>query len=107
MGNPVKETNFVQIYSTGNDDSPLEITKSHMMFIHGKKNPMPASSVKVGDLMQMANGSSSTVTKISSVTREGIWNPITTDGTIVVDGIVTSTYNSVLRTMTAMTMLML
>merc|ERR1712137_1078260 len=66
-----------------------------MVFIDGKKNPIPAFAVKVGDSMQTGDGASSTVTKISSITREGLWNPITTDGTIVVDGIVTSTYSSV------------
>jgi len=89
--NPHKQTSFVQIYSKGND-SPLEITNSHMVFVHGKKHPIRASAVKVGASLRTVNGSS-IVTDISYITREGLWNPITSDGTIVVDGIITSTYN--------------
>jgi len=87
-----KWVDFVQIHSTGNVESPLELTASHMVFMHGKENPIPASAVKVGDALHTV-GSPSIVTKISHIERKGLWNPITADGTIVVDGIVTSTYN--------------
>jgi hypothetical protein len=90
--NPRKPTNFVQIHSTGND-SPLEMTASHLIYIHGQQDPIPASAVEVGHELQTVNGFPSIVTKISTIKRIGLWNPITTDGTIVVDGVVASTYN--------------
>lgn len=95
---PDKQVKFVQIYSTANAESPLEVTENHMVFVHGKASPVPASAIKVGDALQTANSDSpSIVTKISSVERKGIWNPITEDGTIAVDGIVASSYNVAFR----------
>jgi hypothetical protein len=95
---PNKWATFLQIYSTANAESPLELTESHMVFVHGKASPIPASAIKVGDALQTANSDSpSIVTKISSVERKGIWNPITADGTIWVDGIVASNYNVLFR----------
>jgi hypothetical protein len=92
--NSKKLTKFVQIYSTANAESPLEMTNNHMVFIHGRESPIPASAVKVGDALQTVNvDSPSMVTKISSIERKGIWNPITADSTIVVDGIVASTHS--------------
>lgn len=91
---PSKKATFVQIHSTANAESPLEITERHMVFLHGEEKPIPASAVKVGDALQTVNSDSpSFVTKISFVERLGVWNPITVDGTVVVDGIVTSTYS--------------
>lgn len=86
-----EEEQFLQIYSS-DMETPLELTQSHMVFVTGKKNPIPASKIEVGDALQTVAGSS-TVTKISSVTRNGFWNIITTDGTVVVDGITASTYS--------------
>jgi hypothetical protein len=92
---PEKASEFLQIYTSENDEeSPLEITKSHFVFLHNKIDPVPAGQVQVGDALQVASEQPAVVTKISSVIRDGLWNPITEDGTIVVDGVVTSTYTA-------------
>jgi len=89
--NPTKRTRFLQIYSE-ETSSPLEITDHHMVFVNDTKTAIPASRINVGDKIQLLDGIS-TVTKISHIIRDGIWNPITSDGTIVVDGVVASTYS--------------
>jgi len=108
-----KRADFIQIYYStesknsmfGNDEgnhSILEITPLHMVFLHDMADPVAAHKLDVGDVIETkimtqnyANAVSSVgrITKISHVTRVGVWNPITTDGTIVVDGVVTSTYS--------------
>jgi hypothetical protein len=116
-------TKFIQIHSTadGNNnkstDPPLEVTSMHMLFIvkssigdddnhddvdasvrptHSllpSSDPVPAHYIKVGDIIQSITGPR-LVTNIATVQRHGLYNPITTDGTIVVDGIIASTYSS-------------
>ena len=99
---PLRSTSFLQIYfktTNGVTHPPLEITASHMLFVEGKKHPVPASKVKVDDKIKViypfgdGNSSTAPVTDIRTISRDGVWNLITTDGTIVVDGVVASTYS--------------
>jgi hypothetical protein len=78
---------FLQLHTS---EATLEMTGQHLVFLEDKSNPVRADSVKVGDLLS----GSSAVTKISTVNREGINTPFTKDGTLVVDGIVASSYIS-------------
>jgi len=70
----------------------IELTKDHMIFVGGKSHPVPASRVRVGDSVRTSKGDYATVNKVSHVVRNGYYNPLTPDGTIVVDGIVASIY---------------
>jgi hypothetical protein len=88
----IKPSVFLQIY-TESSETPLELSGKHMLFIQGKANPIPALLLKVGDAVAGANGPR-VVTKIGSVVREGFYAPHTTDGTIMVDGILASAYTS-------------
>merc|ERR1711933_690798 len=72
---------------------PLEMTGQHLVFVDGKTNPVRADSIKVGDLLQ-GEGSNAVVEKIEFVTRKGIYNPLTSSGTIQVNGITASNYIS-------------
>jgi len=75
-------------------DSPLEITTKHMVFVEGNSNPVPANTLKVGDQIQTVTGPG-IIVHIKSITRRGLYNPLTSDGTIVVNGgIVASTYSA-------------
>jgi Hint module len=85
-----KVARFLQIY-TENNRVPLEMTEEHMVFVAGKKNPVRAGSIQVGDVLQSGFGSSQ-VKKTSSIKREGLYAPLTPDGTIIVDGIKASSY---------------
>lgn len=93
--NPTKRTEFVQLYTAADSNTPLELTKGHMVYVEGKSNPIPASSVSVGNKLKNVRRESSTVTKIDTVTRNGLYAPLTNDGTLVVNnGIVASAYST-------------
>ena len=89
---PKKHTQFVQLH-TSLGTPPLEMTGEHMVFVEGKINPIRADSIKVGDILQ-AQDNTAVVEKIQLFTREGIYNPLTSSGTIQVNGITTSNYIS-------------
>merc|ERR1712176_53888 len=86
---PNRDTEFVQLYT--NAGSPLEMTGQHLVFVDGKTNPVRADSIQVGDRLQ-AETSDAVVKKIMLVTRNGIYNPLTSSGTIQVNGIAASSY---------------
>ena len=67
-----------------------ELSENHMLFVGGKA--LPASAIKVGDKLDLANGSSVAVTKINTVGRTGVFAPFTESGLINVNGVVASTY---------------
>ena len=92
-----KTTEFVQIETTTNgkpNPNPLEMTGQHLVFLQGKSNPVRADSIKVGDILQGEGGVPAVVTHLDTVTRDGLYGPLTVGGTIVVDGIVASSYTS-------------
>lgn len=78
---------FVKLHTA---ETSLEMTGQHLVFLDGKSNPVRADSVKVGDVLK----GSSAVTKVSTIVREGIYAPFTAEGTVVVDGVVASSYIS-------------
>merc|ERR1712048_1489259 len=90
--NPNKETEYIQITTNLEEEQPLELTPSHMLFVDGKDHPVPAYSVKIGDKVQSLHKGSADVVEIKKVVRNGLYNPLTMDSTIVVDGIVASTF---------------
>lgn len=94
-----KPSFFFQIHLVNSPASqrPLEMTAEHLVFLAGKKDPVPAWQVKVGDtlVLHTADESSpktSAVSKIKMVKRDGIYAPATTDGTIVVNGVLASSF---------------
>jgi Vault protein inter-alpha-trypsin domain/Hint module/von Willebrand factor type A domain len=82
---------YVTLHVKG--QAPLEISEDHMLFID-KVGAVPASTVAVGDWVLLGNGGKSQVTKISLAHRAGAFAPFTESGTIVVSGIVASSYVS-------------
>merc|ERR1712176_1108921 len=74
-------------------DKPLEMSAEHLVFVEGKTNPVRADSIKAGDILQ-AEDNHAVVQSIKSVTRNGIYNPLTGSGTIQVNGITASNYIS-------------
>ena len=92
------EGQYVQIFFDSSK-RPLEITPDHMVFVEGHQAPIPASQVQVGDKLILANdgdsGSSrrtTTVQRIRSEVRQGMYAPFTPSGTIVINGVVVSTF---------------
>eukprot|EP00042_Codosiga_hollandica_P043428 m.411307 g.411307 ORF g.411307 m.411307 type:complete len:246 (-) comp56552_c0_seq18:120-857(-) len=81
---------FVTLATSGNHS--LALTADHYIYANDKL--MTAGSVKVGDVLQAADGSEVSVTAVSSTTARGLYNPHTLSGDIVVNGIKTSAYTA-------------
>lgn len=103
--NENRSVEFLQIYTNDTQQPPLEISTRHMVYLENKKYPITADRVQVGDVLKgiqvLDNGDTKTttttpkwVTKISKTTKHGLYAPLTTSGTIVVNGIVASAYTS-------------
>lgn len=83
------------------DGSALELTPGHFIPVGAslaKAVYARAAAVKAGDLVLVlpAGADSATpvaVEAVASVTRAGLFAPVTTSGVIVVDGVVASTYS--------------
>jgi len=88
-----KEVTFVQIKTNLQSEQPLELSPNHLLYVEDNTNPVPASSVEVGDKVWTVEGGKE-VLEINMITREGLYNPLTMDGTIIVDGIAASVYTT-------------
>jgi hypothetical protein len=78
-----KLTNFLRIYTELNI-KPLELTPGHMVYTASSKLPVPAYSIKVGDVLKTIDGPSK-VTFVDKISRKGLVNPLTLSGSIVVE----------------------
>ena len=82
--------NFVEIKTAAN--TTLAITPNHYLYINGAL--AEARDVKVGDRLTLASGKPAKVLSVGRVKKDGLYNPHTLQGDIVVDGVLTSTYTS-------------
>ena len=70
----------------------LELSHQHMVLVNGG-HYLPALMIRVGHVVKLAaNGSHGTVRSISTVRRKGAYAPFTASGTLVVNGVVVSTF---------------
>lgn len=81
---------FIQIKTV--DGYMLALTANHYLYVNGAL--AVASTVKVDDKLTTRNGSSTAVASVGLVWDQGLYNPHTMDGNVVVNGILTSTYTS-------------
>ena len=99
------EASFLRIHTTAKDVKPLEITPNHLLFVAMPTRSIPAGDLRVGDAVfiqeevPLPSSPSSplrtfVVTNIELVERNGVYGPFTASGTIVVNGVVASTYSS-------------
>ena len=85
---------FLQIYLEGAND-PLEMTPSHFAFVAGEDGPVPALQLQVGDRLRNIVHGENEIIRIETVTHDdGLYSPLTSDGTIVVNDLLMSTYAS-------------
>ena len=89
---------FLQIYTHGLVGQPLQVSGNHMVFIHGKSNPIRAIDIAVGDTLQNSSGNGSVVSRIETVKSKGLYAPLTVSGKLLVDDVVASSYVAVLGT---------
>ncbi|CAB9496603.1 Desert hedgehog protein [Seminavis robusta] len=88
---------FLQLHMA-DAPTPLEVTGDHMVYVNGKAGPIRAEVVNIGDeLLGSTPGKFHEVTKITSKERSGVFYPLTEDGTIVVNGVLASTYVDIQR----------
>lgn len=78
----------ISTYTTKN---PIELSAAHMISTEDDRF-VPASSIKKGDMIQLATGESATVKNTKTVTREGAYAPFTSSGKLVVNDVVASNY---------------
>ena len=84
-----EKSDFVQLVT---DDTTLELSDHHMVYLHGKSGPVAANVVQVGDMLVGPEHQPLAVTKTGRVTRDGFYHPLTADGTIVANGVLASTH---------------
>lgn len=90
---------FLSITTTNN--SNLKITEDHLLFVekNGLPQAIPARGVKIGDSVYVKQNEligTGTVKEISIVYEKGVYAPVTSSGTILVDDVHTSCYFDVL-----------
>lgn len=88
---PTKKAAFIQVTTAETNDAPLELTPKHMVFTGAGKAVM-AKSLRAGDSVLLPNGDSAEIQSIKVVQSEGLFAPFTASGTLVVNGIVASSY---------------
>ena len=86
------QAEFLRIY-TETQVKPLELSADHMVFREADALPVPAHSIKVGDVVKTIDGPSKVI-DVRKISHKGFFSPFTLSGTIVVDGIVSSTYTT-------------
>ncbi|CAB9498133.1 Desert hedgehog protein [Seminavis robusta] len=99
--NPHAINKFLKIQSSS-DESPLEVSSEHFVYIQGSKNPIRAASVQVGDVLQgVAPSMNATgaeqglvVESLTSIEKMGLYAPLTASGVFVVNGVLASCYVS-------------
>lgn len=81
----------------------IMLTAGHYLFVnHGVS---AASAVRVGDTLLGDDGAGDRVVSVKSVVRTGLFNPHTSQGTLVVNGIVTTTFTTAVQPYTAQALL--
>jgi hypothetical protein len=89
------EVIYLQIYTDRGNESPLEITPEHFLFLsHGKL--VTARDLRVGDILDTDQGKQM-VTTIHTVYRRGMLAPLTESGNVVVSGVHASCYVALLQ----------
>ena len=85
---------FLTIQTKGNDKGPLVVTADHLVSVNGKF--LPAKSIQIGDVLQIGGegNASAIVTKIKSGMKTGLYAPLTSSGTLLVNGVKASNYVS-------------
>ena len=96
--NKQHEADFIQITAKSTTaETTIEATANHLLYaLNGSTfKAIPASDVKVGDLMVTADGTPARVIQIGKVKRSGVFAPFTTTGDIIVSGLVASNYATI------------
>ncbi|CAB9514699.1 Sonic hedgehog protein [Seminavis robusta] len=102
-------TTYLQVHARApehNRVGPLELTHDHIVFVvlpDGEIRPQRADSLQPGDFLWHYNtathdGQVAVVTAMQTIEKVGAYMPLTSDGSIVVNGILASNYVSIEET---------
>ena len=81
---PTHKGKFLEVHTSNSNITnqyPLEISAEHLIFIQGKRTPVRAKTLRVGDTLEPAGA---TITSILVVEKNGIYAPLTLDGTFLI-----------------------
>lgn len=70
----------------------LKVSAGHFIYVNGAL--AAAQTVRVGDAIASGDGESAIVVNVDAVEGEGLFNPQTAQGDVVVDGFLSSTYTT-------------
>ena len=98
-----RSTKFLQFFlgDSDSDEAALEMSAQHFVYSADKDHPVRADSIRVGDLLQTRSANSysqqSTTVKVASIrsiTKKGLYAPLTQDGSLLVgeNDVVASNY---------------
>jgi hypothetical protein len=94
------QATFVQLQTA---TSAIQLTADHYLYVNGKA--AQASTVKVGDFLETADGKPAAVSGVTTVRATGLYNPHTIQGDIIVNGFRTTTYTDAINPILAHAML--
>ena len=83
------------------DEQRLTISASHVMFVHGEDNGVRdifAKDIQIGDMVYVLQEKMVKmvhVVDITHVQRTGAYVPLTSTGTLIVDGVLVSSYTNI------------
>ena len=83
-------TTFVQVET--NTGHKLEMTAGHYIIANGEL--VAAADLKHGDTIQINTGETAYITGVTTVQKQGLYNPQTLDGMISVNGVVATTFTT-------------
>lgn len=84
------EASYLELETASGKKATLTI--GHYLPINGFLSP--ASNARIGDMLEISDGTTSRIVRIRTIRRRGLYNPHTISGRIVVDGVVLSTYTT-------------
>ncbi len=83
---------FVELHAGSN---VLRATSGHHIYASGRY--VPTGEVKVGDTLELADGTLRAVTAVKAVMDEGLYNPVTVHGDILVNGVRAATFTPAIQ----------
>jgi hypothetical protein len=91
FGHLDKDVKAEYLKITTAEGSTVEMSRGHMVYVQGER-VVPASTIKVGDQVQLANGEYSSVKTIQVTHKQGAYAPFTTSGVVIVNNIMASSF---------------
>ena len=80
-----------------NNGNTLELSHAHYLYVNDESNIVPAHLVRAGDFLMGNLGERILVMSKRDITKQGLFNPHTVSGDIIVNGIKTTTYTEAVQ----------